>query len=86
MERYERGVTDFLNVLDAQRQEYLLEDQNADEAVRILFFTGAAIMAAVALYALWKPSDVFDNVRIETVSGGHPMQDLKRLLQLSHIG
>jgi MFS family permease len=59
----------------------MLEDQNADEAVRILFLTGAAIMAAVALYALWKPSDVFDNVRIETVSGGHPMQDLKRLLR-----
>jgi NodT family efflux transporter outer membrane factor (OMF) lipoprotein len=35
MERYERGVTDFLNVLDAQRQEYLLEDQEAiaEEAV-----------------------------------------------------
>jgi hypothetical protein len=29
MERYERGVTDFLNVLDAQRQDYVLEDQNA---------------------------------------------------------
>jgi NodT family efflux transporter outer membrane factor (OMF) lipoprotein len=29
MERYDRGVTDFLNVLDAQRQEYTLEDQNA---------------------------------------------------------
>jgi NodT family efflux transporter outer membrane factor (OMF) lipoprotein len=29
MERYDRGVTDFLNVLDAQRQEYALEDQNA---------------------------------------------------------
>jgi outer membrane protein TolC len=29
MERYERGVTDFLNVLDAQRQEYALEDQYA---------------------------------------------------------
>jgi len=28
-ERYDRGVTDFLNVLDAQRQEYALEDQNA---------------------------------------------------------
>jgi NodT family efflux transporter outer membrane factor (OMF) lipoprotein len=28
-ERYERGLTDFLNVLDAQRQEYELEDQNA---------------------------------------------------------
>jgi NodT family efflux transporter outer membrane factor (OMF) lipoprotein len=29
MERYDRGVTDFLNVLDAQRQEYALEDQYA---------------------------------------------------------
>lgn len=29
MERFERGVTDFLNVLDAQRQEYALEDQYA---------------------------------------------------------
>jgi outer membrane protein TolC len=26
-ERYERGLTDFLNVLDAQRQEFELEDQ-----------------------------------------------------------
>jgi len=28
-DRYERGLTDFLNVLDAQRQEYELEDQYA---------------------------------------------------------
>ena len=28
-ERYKRGLTDFLNVLDAQRQEYDLEDQYA---------------------------------------------------------
>jgi outer membrane protein TolC len=28
-QRYDRGVTDFLNVLDAQRQEYQLEDQYA---------------------------------------------------------
>ncbi|HYM31707.1 MAG TPA: TolC family protein, partial [Candidatus Cybelea sp.] len=28
-ERYERGLTDFLNVLDAERQEYELEDQYA---------------------------------------------------------
>jgi len=28
-ERYDRGLTDFLNVLDAQRQEYQLEDQYA---------------------------------------------------------
>jgi MFS family permease len=59
----------------------MLEDQNADQAVRILFLTGAAIMAAVTLYALWKPSDVFDNVRVETVAGGHPMRDLKRLVR-----
>jgi MFS family permease len=57
----------------------MLEDQDADQAVRILFLTGAAIMAAVVLYALWKPGDVFDNVRIETVTGGHPIHDLKRL-------
>lgn len=29
--RYDRGLTDFLNVLDAQRQEYALEDQYAVE-------------------------------------------------------
>jgi NodT family efflux transporter outer membrane factor (OMF) lipoprotein len=29
MERYDRGVTDFLNVLDAQRQDFALADQRA---------------------------------------------------------
>jgi NodT family efflux transporter outer membrane factor (OMF) lipoprotein len=39
MERYDRGVTDFLNVLDAQRQAYTLEDQYAvaEEAVVLQF-------------------------------------------------
>ncbi|MGA7323833.1 MAG: TolC family protein, partial [Rhodomicrobium sp.] len=39
LERYDRGLTDFLNVLDAQRQEYDLEDQNAvaQEAVVIQY-------------------------------------------------
>jgi MFS family permease len=59
----------------------MLEDQNADQAIRILFLTGAAIMAAVALYALWKPGDVFDNVRIEIAADERPMQDLKRLVR-----
>jgi NodT family efflux transporter outer membrane factor (OMF) lipoprotein len=38
-ERYERGLTDFLNVLDAQRQEYEIEDQSAiaQEAVVIQY-------------------------------------------------
>ena len=38
-ERYERGLTDFLNVLDAQREKYGLEDQvvTAKQSVAIQF-------------------------------------------------
>jgi hypothetical protein len=57
----------------------LLEDRNADQAARILFLAGAAIMVAVAVYALWRPTDVFDNVQVET--NGNPLEDLKRLLR-----
>jgi NodT family efflux transporter outer membrane factor (OMF) lipoprotein len=32
-ERYDRGVTDFLNVVDAERQEYVLEEQYAETQV-----------------------------------------------------
>jgi NodT family efflux transporter outer membrane factor (OMF) lipoprotein len=35
-ERYERGVTDFLNVLDAQRQDYALAEQNAVAAETVV--------------------------------------------------
>jgi MFS family permease len=63
----------------------MLEDRNVDQAVRILFLVGAAIMAAIALYALWKPRDVFDNVRIEYETNGRPVKDLKRLLRHSPI-
>ena len=38
-------------------------------------------MAAVALYALWKPAEVFDNVRVEDGADGHPLKDLKRLVR-----
>ena len=58
----------------------LLEDQHPDLAVRILFLAGAAIMAAVALYALWRPAAVFDNVRIETPGAAHLVRDLRRLV------
>jgi outer membrane protein TolC len=43
MERYEGGVTNFLNVLDAQRQQYALEDQNA-------IAEEVAVLQYVALY------------------------------------
>jgi outer membrane protein TolC len=35
-ERYERGVTDFLNVLDAQRQDYALAEQTAIAAEAVV--------------------------------------------------
>jgi MFS family permease len=59
----------------------MLEEKNPDQAVRILFLVGAAIMAVIAVYALWKPTDVFDHVRAEHETGGHPMKDIKRLLR-----
>src|ERR1700730_13062337 len=58
----------------------MLEAESPDRAIRILFLVGAAIMAAIALYALWKPKDVFDNLRVEGSTGGHPLKDMKRLL------
>jgi Na+/melibiose symporter-like transporter len=59
----------------------MLEDRNPDQAVRILFLVGAAIMAAIALYALWKPRAVFDNIRVENLAAGHPTKDLRRLVR-----
>ncbi len=58
----------------------MLEAESPDKAIRILFLVGAAVMAAIALYALWKPKDVFDNVSVEDSTDGHPLKDMKRLL------
>jgi len=58
-----------------------LEDRDSDQAVRILFLVGAAIMFTVAAYSLWKPADVFDNVRFEARGSRHPFEDIKRLLR-----
>jgi hypothetical protein len=59
----------------------MLEDRGADQAVRILFLVGAAIMIIVAVYSLWKPKDVFGHLRIEQGVGRHPMADLRRLVR-----
>ena len=58
----------------------MLETESPDRAIRILFLVGAAVMAAIALYALWKPKDVFDNVHAEHGADVHPVNDMKRLL------
>lgn len=57
----------------------LLEARNTDEAARVLFLAGSAIMVAVALYGAWKPRIVFDNVRGERGPGVHLLDDVKRL-------
>jgi hypothetical protein len=57
----------------------LLEVRNADSAARVLFLIGAAIMASVSLFALWKPKDVFENVHAEHGPEVHPLDDIKRL-------
>jgi hypothetical protein len=59
----------------------LLEDRNVDQAARILFLVGAAIMTTVAVYAVWKPRSVFDNVRAEHGIAAHPLKDFKRLVR-----
>lgn len=56
-----------------------LEDRNADSAARILFLAGAAIMAALSVFALWKPKDVFAHVHAEHGSELHPLNDIRRL-------
>ena len=55
-----------------------LEGQRADQAVRILFLCGASVMAAVAVYAIWRPQSVFDNIAAEEITA-QPLSDLKRL-------
>ncbi len=59
----------------------LLETRNADQAARILFLAGAAIMAAVAIYGAWKPASVFDHLRAEREDGARPRDDLRRLVR-----
>jgi hypothetical protein len=59
----------------------LLEKRNPDQAGCILFLVGAAIMASVAAYAVWKPRSVFDNVPNEHATATHPLKDLKRLVR-----
>jgi MFS family permease len=58
----------------------LLEEKSADEAARILFLVGAAIMMSIAVYGAWKPGSVFDNLRSERGMVTHSWKDLRRLV------
>lgn len=58
-----------------------LEHRNADQAARILFLTGAAAMALVAIYGLWKPKSVYANLHSETSPAIRLRSDVVRLLR-----
>jgi MFS family permease len=59
----------------------MLEGQESDQAVRILFLTGAVSMAATAVYGIWKPRSVYGHLRAEHEAEGRPLTDLKRLIR-----
>ncbi len=58
-----------------------LEGKHADQAARVLFLVGAAFLAATALYGVWKPKSVYDNVHSERAAGAHLWDDFKRLVK-----
>jgi NodT family efflux transporter outer membrane factor (OMF) lipoprotein len=59
-ERYDRGLTDFLNVLDAERQQYALEQQRA-EVVRLAGDSFVALYKALG--GGWPPNEIIPPVR-----------------------
>ncbi|MGO9008425.1 MAG: MFS transporter [Beijerinckiaceae bacterium] len=59
----------------------MLEVTDIDQAAQILFLVGAAIMASLTIYALWKPGSVYDNVRAEHEAAAHPLEDFRRLVR-----
>jgi MFS family permease len=59
----------------------LMESYDDVRAARLLFLVGAAIMALVALYGLWKPAAVFENLQMERTSDTHAVDDIKRLVR-----
>src|SRR6476620_1919140 len=54
----------------------VLEERNVAEATRILFLIGATIMALLAIYAVWRPASVYDNVRNEHGPATLPLDDV----------
>jgi hypothetical protein len=56
-----------------------LEDSDPDLAARAMLLAGAAMTGLMALYALWRPVAVYDNVRHEDPDVHRPRADLARL-------
>ena len=59
----------------------VMESRDAERATHLLFLLGAAIMTLVALYGLWKPASVFDNLQEERPHNADLVDDIKRLVR-----
>ena len=57
-----------------------LEGEHAEQAARTLFLIGAAVMAMVGAFAIWRPRVVYDNLQEEHAAVFRPWTDIKRLL------
>jgi hypothetical protein len=58
-----------------------LEGKHAEQAIRTLFLIGAAVLAAIAAFAVWRPRVVYDNLHEEHTTAAHPLKDVARLLR-----
>jgi Na+/melibiose symporter-like transporter len=56
-----------------------LEELSADGAIRVLYLLAALVMAAIALFGLWKPDAVFAHLTSETGKHYNLLPDLARL-------
>ena len=58
-----------------------MEAAGPSAGARMRFLVAGAMMGLVALYGLWKPASVFDNVHSERLTGARPLDDFKRLIR-----
>jgi hypothetical protein len=59
----------------------VMEGAKGVQGAHLLFLVGAAVNGAIALYGLWRPASVFDNVRSERPEGARLAADLARLVR-----
>jgi hypothetical protein len=58
-----------------------LEKLPLNDAARQLFLVGGAIMGIFALFAIWRPKIVYDNVHAEDGAKIQPLKDIARLVR-----
>ena len=59
----------------------LMEGQGAQRAAQMLFLSGALFMVGVALFGIWKPRFVYDNVHAERGPAPNLVKDFLRLVR-----